>query len=85
MDKDSPLQKILTRRYGNDCRICGYNYQRIFDVSPDFSNTWLHIPDLKDADWKKTFVCICRSCEEVLEDDKEQFLAALKEKEQHNG
>ena len=85
VSKDSVLQKIFTRKYGNDCRICGYNYQRLFGVSPDYRNIYLYIPALKCSDWKKNFVCVCQSCERVLADDQSRFVEALKRKEQENG
>lgn len=82
VSKDSVLQTIFTRKYGNDCRICGYNYQRLFGVSPDYRNTYLYIPALKCDDWQKSFVCVCRSCEAVLADDPDRFAEVLKKKEQ---
>ena len=84
VSNDSVLQKIFTRKYGNDCEICGYNFQRLFDVSPDYSNTYLYVPALIRSDWKKKFVCVCRSCEEVLADDPKRFVEALNRKEQKN-
>ncbi len=85
ISKDSVLQKIFTRRFGNDCRICGYNYQRLFDVSPDYCNTYLYIPALKHSDWKKNFVCVCRSCEEVLANDQGRFVEVLQGRERKDG
>ena len=81
VSKDSVLQKIFTRRFGNDCSICGYNYQRLFGVSPDYCNTYLFIPALECSDWMKRFVCVCRSCEEVLADDQGRFVEVLNERE----
>ena len=84
VSKDSVLQKIFTRRFGNDCSICGYNYQRLFGVSPDYCNTYLFVPALECSDWMKRFVCVCRSCEEVLADDQGRFVEVLKERERKN-
>ena len=80
VSENSVLQKIFTRRFGNDCGICGYNYQRLFGVSPDYCNTYLFIPALECSDWMKRFVCVCRSCEEVLADNQSRFVEVLKEK-----
>ncbi len=43
------------------------------------------IPALKWSDWKKNFVCVCLSCEEVLADDPGRFVEALSRKEEKNG
>lgn len=82
VSENSVLQKIFIRRFGNDCCICGYNYQRLFGVSPDYCNTYLYIPALECSDWMKRFVCVCRSCEEVLADDQGRFVEVLKERVQ---
>lgn len=84
VSKGSVLQKMFRRRFGNDCRICGYNYQRLFGVSPDYRNTYLYVPALKSSGLEKSFVCVCRSCEKVLEDDQGRFVEVLKEREQKN-
>ncbi len=80
-NRNSVLQRILTRRFGNDCGLCGYNYQRLFGATAGFCNPYLYISELKCADWVKSFVCVCPSCEKVLTDDQSRFLEALKGRE----
>lgn len=73
----SVLQRILSRRHGEACQVCGYDYRQVFGDGCVSANRYLYVPQPGVADWEKAFVCVCQSCEKVLHDDPKRFLRAL--------